>query len=435
MAQKTLTDLPPELLLEIISYVQAEPLQARTLSGAEPAQDWTNPENPPLKSLRAVNKTLHGLFTPILFETVELKHHPDSWLNVNLIAISHLAPFVKEINVVSQRDLPIYSSIDEWERHVPYKLKWPKSWLPANWRVKYILPQKAEVLYCNPAAGGSVAKVDLSTRDQAYARYRYWADGEAVMHAHGDKDRAPPLLVDYFVNLRGFRTVGVYDSMTVKITPGTLRPTDAGEQYISASRRMIEASCTDTRDIQLRNTLLFLHAAYDRGVSLHNMTVSDCRALGHLQLPSIQRLEIKLRYLIDSPGYEDYENVAQQVADCLCGLRELVIIQERGVQDKHFGLDIFEILRGAVFAKLDTLELRYVRTSTKALAVSIQAHSQSLKCLRIISPRIPREEWRLFREWCAQGREISKVYMTEERLEVGYRLEPDGEHLRLSEDH
>ena len=251
----TLTDLPSDLLLEIFGYLpeKIDPPQSNTEYGGLQlrAGDWLNQEHPPLKTLRLVNKRFHALFTPLLFDSLLLMRHPDSWWNLNLVAMSWLAPFVKVIKVSVLMDLPVYDNIQQWEKENPY-VRRDSPPLPAYLPYRNIVSSRKEILYTNPTAGGPLTKLDLSSRDKAYQRYQYWANGEKAMRAHYEKNTTPVLLLGLLYNLQRLETAGLDTLANVKVkltAPGHFDQKDQQLYWNSvthANKRAIEASSIDT---------------------------------------------------------------------------------------------------------------------------------------------------------------------------------------------
>ena len=213
----TVDRIPNEVLLEIISWLQTseEPPPLNTNdwprsggSTALPTCDWKNEEHPSLQTLRVVNKRLHGLVNPILFGSIILLNHPDWWMKANSIATSSLAPFVKSIQIAVVEDLPDYSTREEWEQWVPYARK-KSRYLPAIFPLN-VMFRSHEIQWSNIAAGGPVARLDLSSAEKAYSRYRSWVEGENEMRKHNMDSTTPPLRLDLLTNLESLQTLGHY---------------------------------------------------------------------------------------------------------------------------------------------------------------------------------------------------------------------------------
>lgn len=224
VSKKNISDLPNEILLEIVSHLPEDkinPPENDIEYKALRAEDWQNQNQPPMKTLRVVNKRFNELFTPILFNSILLMNHPDSWWNFNLVALSWLAPFVTVLKVSVLIDLPVYNK-REWEDKTPYERRDPPP-LPAYLPYRNIVSPKKQVLYTNPAARGSIAKLDLSSKAKAYERYKYWADGESIMREHYKKNTTPVLLFGLMSNLQRFTAVGLDTLANVKVKLTTPR--------------------------------------------------------------------------------------------------------------------------------------------------------------------------------------------------------------------
>ena len=208
MEPTAISRLPTDIFLEIYSYLREElptiPVQPPRTAGRDwsiPSNLWQNEENPPLQTFRLVNRRLNEVFAPILFKSVVMLHHPNSWKKINSIATSWLAPFVKVLRIATHGDIPFYGTRELWLEEVSYELIEPDYNSHKSRLMRPLKRPTKTIDWRNPAAGGSVSRFDLSSRDKAYAAYRYWADGEALMRGHWKQGTAPELRLDLLQNL------------------------------------------------------------------------------------------------------------------------------------------------------------------------------------------------------------------------------------------
>ena len=140
-------------------------------------------------------------------------------MKANNIATSNLAPFVKVIQIAVVEDLLDHSTRDEWEQCITYARKKPR-YLSAIFPFN-VMFRSHKIQWSNIAAGGPVAKLDLSSGEKAYSRYRSWVEGENEMREHRMDSTTPPLRLDLLTNLRSLQTLGHYRLMqTVKVNLG-----------------------------------------------------------------------------------------------------------------------------------------------------------------------------------------------------------------------
>ena len=473
MKPPNLTDLPHEILLEIYSYLQNEQ-RSDLIERAAAAEgdwimspeDWHNEEYPSLQSLRAVNKHFNGIFSALLFESVVMLHHPDSWNKINCIATSWLAPFVKTLRIATQGDLPVFKDIKSWEEQVPHKrtpydlLQAPFGWVGA-WLG--VVPSM-QIHWENPAVGGVASKVDLSSRDKAYALYKYWTEGEAAMRAMGENEDsriAPVLRLDLLPNLKCFETVGQNELATIKTKlknlPGSCPCCWVERSY--ASRRSIEASLVDQLAIprpgtswlsvlgvppvapeprvMARHSLhwghmkLLLRAATRYDIQITDLTLWDPRELGQVSntaeiaFPSLRRLKVNLGRQVLGPAVTRYSRASW--ISKLNNLQELIIVRCKASRGEIEGADkrddIVRAFYGVRFPKLIALEVRNIRSSLQFLEEFVQAHSHTLQSLCVVKPRMSQEEWVRLRSryWNQEGVEV--IVSTESMLQSAFRVQ------------
>ena len=474
MTPTNLTDLPHEILLEIHSYLEIEQprdLIERAASGGEDwilsCDDWRNEEHPSLQSLRAVNKHFNGIFSALLFESVVMLHHPDSWEKVNSIATSWLAPFVKTLRIATQGDLPVFPNVKAWEEEVPHE-RTPYDLLqtPLGWVGKLFgVAPSMHIHWENPAAGGAVSKVDLSSRDKAYALYKHWANGGAAMRAMGeseDKRTAPILRLDLLPNLKRIETVGQTDLSTIKTK--LKYPTESCRccwiERSYASRRTIEASLADQRTIPRPGAtwlsmlgvppsapesramprhgidwghmklLLRVTTRYD--VQITDLTLWDPRELGpvsnipEISFPKLRRLTINLGRQILGPVVTRYSR-ASWVSN-LDSLQELIIVRCKASSRGEFEStakydDIVRALYGVRFPELVALEVRNIRSSFQSLEEFVQMHSRTLRSLCVVKPKMSQGEWIRLRSRYLDRDGMRIMVSTESMLQVAFRVE------------
>ena len=473
MTSTNLTDLPHEILLEIHSYLQIE--QPRDLIERAAAReedwilscdDWRNEEHPSLQSLRAVNKHFNGIFSALLFESVVMLHHPDSWEKVNSIATSWLAPFVKTLRIATQGDLPVFPNVRTWEEEVPHE-RTPHDLLqaPFGWVGKLFgVAPSMHIHWENPAAGGVVSKVDLSSRDKAYALYKHWTNGEAAMRAMGEsevKRTAPTLRLDLLPNLKRIETVGQNDLSTVK-TKLKFLPDSCSCCWIErsyASRRTIEASLADQRtiprpdatwlsmlgvhpsvpesramprhEIDWGHMKLLLRVTTRYDIQITDLTLWDPRELGQvsniseISFPKLRRLKINLGRQVLGPVVTRYSR-ASWVSN-LDSLQELVIVRSKASLRGEFESaakydDIIRALYGVSFPKLVALEVRNMRSSFQSLAEFVEMHSGTLRSLCVVKPRMSQGEWIRLRSRYLDREGTRTVVSTESMLQVAFRV-------------
>ena len=135
----------------------------------------------------------------------------------------------------------------------------------------------------NIAAGGPVAKVDLSSREKAYARYRCWADGEASMREHHTNRTAPELRLDLLTKLRDYRTAGMEDLSNIKRDFGRdiFDPPRVffRKYHPYFTRHAIESSSLDRDGVEWYNMQTLPNAAATCGAHITSLDISNPREL------------------------------------------------------------------------------------------------------------------------------------------------------------
>ena len=408
-----LINLPNEILLKVLSCLRAkDPEPKRTANGDWniTVDDWHNEDYPSLKSLRVVDKQLSSICTPVLFESVVMLRHPDSWRKLNSICRSRLAPLVRVIELAAYENLPNYDSVEKWEKQTPFEqiLVDTNATRKQRYKMKYF--------WANPTAGGPVADVDLSTRRKGYARYKYWLKGETAMETHIRNGTAPSLRLDLLTNLKRFEIVGVRELATVKLkisnepmqTPFPNTARWIGRTF--ATRRAIESSCEDQPPhlcaAQWAHVALLLRAAGNRGVDITNLTLWDFQDLYRAKIPagiafpSLRQLTLELQGNINALRIR-----LPPWLPTLANLTNLIIVQHRVIGHT----DIFWLFLNIVFPRLAKLDATRVVTSARALERFILAHARTLQYLRIIDPIIVQADWLKFREKYAGARGFRTV--------------------------
>ena len=469
MKPTNLTDLPHEIHLKIYSYLQSEQpsdLIDRSVAAKEywimSRNDWCNEEHPSLQSLRAVNKHFNEIFSALLFESVVMLHHPDSWEKVNNIATSWLAPFVKTIRIATQGDLPVFADIKTWEKEVTH-VRTPYDSLQAPFgrvvRWLGVVPSN-QIHWENPAAGGVASKVDLSSRNKAYARYKYWANGEAAMRAMGKmKDnRAPSLRLDLLSNLKRFETVGPYELATIKTKLEIFEfhcPCWYNQQS-HASRRSIEASIADQRRfgttgvsvlglspltpesramphhrIHWGHIELLLRATKRCDTQITDLTLWDPRELGvvsnipEIAFPSLRRLKINIGRHISGPVVGRYSR-ASWISN-LDSLQELSIVRCKASSGGELEVaaqndDIISALYGVNFPKLIALEVQNIKLSFQSLEEFVRMHSRTLQSLCVVKPTMSKADWIQLQSRYLDQEAVKATVSTESMLRVAFRV-------------
>ena len=277
---KDFGDLPNEVLLDVMSYLQPAE-NASSEETLRPQADWSNDEYPSFKALRVTNKRLHALATPLLFETLILLYHAESWRALNNIALSpNLAHLVKRIQIANQSILGSHCNLVELVRGLP-------TWL---------YPQDCpEGLLERRPAGGPLARLD-QYKAARQLRRRYWYRGEGKMEMHYQNNTAPPLALHLFTNLTTVQTVGHRELAIVKMA------LHDGKAPSKASRREVEASCLDMPrfgcDVEEGHLETFNLAMKRSGWHLENLILRCAAELfdgrGPIDLATLRYLEVRM---------------------------------------------------------------------------------------------------------------------------------------------
>lgn len=432
MEPTAISRLSTDIFLEIYSYLRDEsptisiqPPRTAGRNWSIPRDQWQNEENPPLQTFRLVNRRLNEVFAPILFKSVVLLHHPNSWKKINSIATSWLAPFVKVLRIATHGDIPFYGTRELWLEEVSYEQIEPDYNSQKSRLMMRLLKRPTETIdWRNPAAGGSVSKVDLSSRDKAYAAYRYWADGEALMRGYWKKGTAPELRLDLLPNLRRIETIGKNELARVKTKLETYTRSGCWSSFVWASRRAIESSTIDQGFVQMGHMDLLLRAAERSGTKITDLTLCDARELAHhpkggqgpLEFPYLRRLTLRFQGVTHPPLVTHYSR-AGWLCD-LSSLEELVVIQGEHLPDKATSCDIFDIFYGITFPKLASIEMRYVKTTNRILSHFIRNQTPVLESLIVVEPKMSREDWFKFRSQYLENDSVISNISTETRLQI-----------------
>ena len=124
-ASTTIQVLPPEVLREVFTWAKCEdniPAHIRSASNTEslevaddvdPNSLNLNEEHPSYKSFRLVCRVWHGVATPLLFHTMMLLPHIDSWNKLGHVCTTpQLAQYIRTIQVVMvERLFPGYKGL------------------------------------------------------------------------------------------------------------------------------------------------------------------------------------------------------------------------------------------------------------------------------------------------------------------------------------
>ena len=438
--------LPNEILLAIgdmcFNASEEQPNFEGLLSQYLETRDapWENEENPALHTLRLVSQRFATLFTPKLFERVVLLHHTKSWANLNAIANSRLALLVKMIAVATNEDVPYYAGEDYWKNNVMYAVKEvhvPFSTAPLH-SIAQILQRlnttseiehsqishrKEGLQWTNVAAGGPVSRVDLSTSEKGFARYRYWEQGEAAMRQHAENGTAPPLRLDLFTNLTEVMTVKDH-LQHVRVNPDAsiyneLQRCGCTYTY-RASRRAIETGTWDSHGIQWANVQTLFHAAHLSGVCIKYMTITSCLELQQasisiegLRFPSLKKLWLDIHWA----AWISADQSVTSWLSTLENLQELVVATGVIRNDDRITFETLDLLKTVFCPKLEILDVWKTKVSFKTLDHFVQVHAATLRYLKVEYPRMSRNEWAEFRSKYVKM-EGMKNDLSWERLEV-----------------
>lgn len=423
-----LSKVPTEIFYEIFSYLQHKQLSnfpesqpGRTREGEwnVSSKDWHNEEHPSLQSLRAVNKHFNSVFSPLLFESVVMLHHPGSWKKINNIATSWLAPSVKTLRVATHEDIPVYDNIKAWQNEIIRRRSPPVDNSIVLLSLLGLFGHTPTMIYRDhPAATGSASKVDLSSKQKAYESYRYWADGEAVMREHEKARTAPELRLDLLKNLRRIQTVG-RSQLAIEKTKLEAHPHAWSSRWSSfawASRRAIDSSTVDRGLVQMGNLDLLLRAAKECGTEIADLTLHDPRELAQYgtlthdgsKFSSLCRLELNFQSPTQPPLV--LHNGRAEWIFRLHNLEQLVIVHKE-LPASAFSGDIFNMFYGTTFPKLASLEARHVKTTYRALNSFIRSHAHTLQSLEIIEPGMSQEDWVRFQSQYSGREGLKKIVL------------------------
>ena len=106
---RTIYDIPVEILQKIFYWASSERKEAKQVYimyegsprmgyATDPNEANPNDEHPVYKSLRQVSQAWNDIATPLLYHTMVLLSHPDSWEHLNNVALKpDLAQYVRVI--------------------------------------------------------------------------------------------------------------------------------------------------------------------------------------------------------------------------------------------------------------------------------------------------------------------------------------------------
>ena len=265
----TFEDLPNELLSEIVSYLRLSEYgeSARSL---QPHADRREDEYPQFKALRLVNRRLHALATPILFETLIVLSRPESWKALNNIASSpNLAHLVKTVQIASH-----------FKQDNKYRLAEA---------ISKDSQEDQDGSFHHQQTYGLIARPDQ--RDLEFQRRHiscFYGDGEEQMRM--DFDAAPPLALPLFTNLTTIETVGHKELVIVRKT-----------RHDPTSRRKRQKSCFRLPELQCDinegHLQTFNNAIIRSGWHLNNLVLRCPRELlarRSVVFDTLRRLEIEM---------------------------------------------------------------------------------------------------------------------------------------------
>ena len=364
-------------------------IQDHIIALAEQSELLTN-DNPLLKTLRLVSKTLHNIATPGLFHTVVLYQHLDRWEALNNIARHpELAKHVQRIQLACIHELTTNSyNLEEYE--VDYE----------NWQHPHNFASMAD----HPPDGGPLALLNHVDLDQRYARFRLWNDKEKFVCAGYHERTAPVLDLQLFGPLT-IETVGPHELSTVK-RKGIDTVTKWAPRQNYCTRRHAETGIAEDgpmlfNGVDICKTWpvhlhLFMYAGMAAGANITSLTLRHVEELMRgvgIELPNLRHL--KLDFAIRDPGF--YYCPAHLgvwlLAGKLAKLEEITLIQNAETED---AVDIIAAFDQTHFPSLRRVTLVSPETTGKALGNFIERHWHTLKCLHISTPVMRPSQWTWF---------------------------------------
>lgn len=307
----TIQDLPPEMLREIFKWVKCEdniPAHIRAASnmecleepdGVDPRCVNVNEEHPSYKSFRLVCRVWHGVATPLLFRTMILLPHIDSWNKMDHVCTTpHLAQYIRTVQVSTvERLIPDCKGVPS---HNDLRELYNRCRAPS-------LPN-----------GGPLAQLSYDD-DSLYERAKYWAEGEEVIFQHCQNKTVPTVRLNLLENLRRVETLGYGDISVIKqryVIP------QQGPAFRALPRRETETMLFDRSEgwrewDEPTHLNLFLAALHHVNAPLHTLTLRNSCEMGKLfgghnapSIKSLRRLELNIRDSEDSHMHRAGRNPA-----------------------------------------------------------------------------------------------------------------------------
>ena len=379
--------LPVELHDQIIVFV-------------EQGDHLTN-DNPLLKTLRLVSRTLHNFATPRLFHTVVLYQHLDRWEALNNIARHpELAQHVQRIQLSCLYELdgdPLILDGTQLKADYEY-LQYPGHYAP---------------MADHPPDGGPLALLDHVDLDQRYARYKLWNDKEKFVSAEYEEQKAPALDLQLFGPLT-VETVGPLELSTVKrvgidtVTRDAPRPNYCTRRH--AETGIAEDGPTLYNGVDKRTTShlhldLFIYASMAAGANITTLTLRRVYELMSgdqgWEVPNLRHL--KLDFGIKNSGLYCYGRLCVWPrSGQLTKLEEITLIHNPETED---AFDVILAFNTTYFPGLRRVVLVSPETTGQNLGMFIERHWATLQYLRISTPLIRPSQWNWF--WAAM-REVKQ---------------------------
>ena len=466
-----MTDLPPEVLKDIFLWSKCE----RTLPGHEReffcqnyitrttgcefrielekqrhGINWKidantinpNEENPSYKSFRQVCRLWHHIVTPLLFETVVLLRHTDSWAHADSICGSpHLARYVRRLQVdATLRTIELPDSAPDDKEGLSIR-----TWLhnrDTPWLYGNRNPLRPKPSF--NLNGGPSAKL-LEDDESVYGRYKHWRQGEIAMTTHYDNGTTPPIHLELLCNIQ--RVEMVYHNDLATIKQRFDRPNRANRARNQSwrvqdnlTRREVETKVPyieERRGIDARYLATFTKALEQSGLKIPTLRLREPKEIYAMRdamssHQSLRRLELDFK----DAGYDDFEGELNLIYDDLVkyisiipNLEELSITMPISPICQRFK-KILDLLPDLTVPKLRSLSLKRVRATYDALKSFVDKHRVTLRSLSIKDIRIPVDDWERFCAeeqavaWKVEGKTLLLTDRYKEEFEVRRRITP-----------
>ena len=414
--------LPPEILREIFKSANCKrrvPIHDFTCYHSSfniilsPTPAEPNEDHPPYKSFRQVCRVWHNVATPLLFHTLTLLFHVDSWANLDNICIRpHLGQHVRVIQLDTSKPIPL-CDLNEWQAYIDGEFEPPRY---GHWRP-----------WSGPLA------MEHQDHHKAYSRYVYWSNGEQVMNGYWAAGFAPRLQLHRLPDLRRIETIGLKDLVVVKTLS---RDVLAHRRRVEVSNHlpMFSKACNslqmDPITLSLRDgsELISMH-----GVPLRSLRDGSQLIIMHTAMPLrwLRRLELDL--VVDDGYcgcYPFLEFDKAPHASWVHGFESLEELSVIVAPDCNDYRSTFTLFSRMMLPRLRIVYLKRVRMLYIWLDTFLQAHRDTIRNLRIEEPRMALEDWMKFRlqeqkcEWNAANKvlQLSEAclhwYIEEPKLAV-----------------